>query len=165
LAVGEDSNVIEWIERLVGPEYWAADLSPHTNDPNGDETGEQMPTKTAELVPPDDITGELLDEWHRIEHSVASLGHPIKHADRSILATYCRTWAVNRSAYRHIQRYGAVVKWPNGMPGPSPFYKSFAETTKLLRGLLADLGATPAARDFDIRPVTESKEETDELEI
>jgi len=58
---------------------------------------------------------------------------------------------VNQTCYQHVREHGPIVKWPNGLPGQSPQYKAFLATATLLRGLLADLGATPAsrARSFD----------------
>lgn len=97
------------------------------------------------INPPPSIGGEALAEWDRVCGELAAAGG-IQVADRAIIVTYCQAWAVNRAAAEHVARYGAIIKWPNGLPGPSPFYKAWRETTSLLRGLLADLGLTPATR-------------------
>ena len=47
---------------------------------------------------------------------------------------------------KHVAAHGSVIKWPNGVPGPSPFYKVAKDAAGQLRGLLNDLGLTPAAR-------------------
>ena len=124
-------------------------------------------TRPTDPIPPEapeDIQGDALTEWHRIREAAAELGHPIREADRSIMALYCRTWVVNQKCYQHVQQFGPIIKWPNGMPGPSPQYKTFEATVKLLRGLLADLGCTPASRDFDVKTV-EPTAPTHELDL
>jgi P27 family predicted phage terminase small subunit len=108
--------------------------------------------------PPQDITGAAREEWDRICAAVEAMNRQIKPADRSILATYCRIWTVNQDVYQHILQHGAVVKWLNDMPGQSPQYKTFRETTQLLRALLGDIGCTPQSRDFDIEPEAQATE-------
>ena len=115
--------------------------------------------RPASIEPPEDIAGEALAEWHRVCRTLEAMGRQIKDADRSILALYCRTWAVNRECYEKIKGGMSVIKWPNGMPGPSPFYKNFKETAVILRGLLADIGCTPASRDFDIVPAAKPEDD------
>src|SRR5882724_3444135 len=90
--------------------------------------------KPKELTPPDDIQGDALAEWDRIIAEVQATGGELKPADRSILATYCRTWAINRDAAKHIQTYGSVIKYSNGVPGASPQYKIYEKTVPQLRG-------------------------------
>jgi P27 family predicted phage terminase small subunit len=102
-----------------------------------------------ELQPPQDLTAAELAEWIRITAAVEATGHALRPADRSILVIYVRTWHVFATCCQHVREFGPVIKWPNGMPGPSPQYKTMRETATLLRGLLADLGATPASRNFD----------------
>jgi P27 family predicted phage terminase small subunit len=113
-----------------------------------------MPRKPKPIIgqPPADIAGDpdLLAEWTRIVAAAVKAGHTLKPADNSILALYVRTWSANRKCYEHVAKFGSVIKWPNGIPGASPQYKVFVETAKLLRGLLADLGCTPAARGLNL---------------
>ena len=101
------------------------------------------------ISPPPELTGEALAEWLRICEAVEQTGRTLKPADRSLLITYVRTWQISQACYEHVRRWGAIVKHANGVAGPSPQYKAFKETVQLLRGLLSDLGATPAARGFD----------------
>jgi len=109
------------------------------------------------IKPPTDITGDALDEWNRIIAAVKQVGHEIKPADASLLATYCRTWTVNQLAYKHIQENGSTVVLANRIVCQSQQYKIFEKTTALLRGLLADLGASPASRKFDQKTAGEVK--------
>ena len=104
---------------------------------------------TTRPEPPPDIEGEALAEWNRICSDLEAAGRRLLPADRSILATYVRTWSVSQDCYRNVRKDGPVMTHLNGTRGPTPEYKTFRETVSMLRGLLADLGATPASRNFD----------------
>lgn len=95
--------------------------------------------------PPEELDGEALLEWHRIVAELDAAG-TLDKTDRAILTLYAQTWATHHAAARAVAQHGSVIKWPNGMPGPSPFYKVAKETAGQLRGLLADLGLTPTSR-------------------
>jgi P27 family predicted phage terminase small subunit len=71
-------------------------------------------------------------------------------ADRAIMTLHCQTWATWASVTKHVIKFGAVIKWPNGVPGPSPFYKVQKETAGILRGTLADMGLTPESRGLAV---------------
>ena len=43
------------------------------------------------------------------------------HLDRGALATYCGAYAMWAEAMEQIQKYGTVVKSPNGFPVQSPY--------------------------------------------
>lgn len=103
----------------------------------------------ATLKPPADITGPALDEWNRVLKATKKAGHPLQPADLPTLLLYVQTWTTNQQCQQHIRQHGAVIKWPNGLPGPSPQYKIAAETGKQLIVLLKELGCTPASRQFD----------------
>lgn len=96
-------------------------------------------------APPPEIQGEALLEWERVCNELAAAGR-IDKADRAILSLYCATWEIYQQAMRGVSAHGAIVKHPNGVAGPSPFYKVSRETSLQLQKLLADLGLTPAAR-------------------
>jgi P27 family predicted phage terminase small subunit len=105
---------------------------------------------------PDDLEGEALLEWDRVCAELEKQGR-LDQADRSVITIYCHTWATYKAAQRNTFEHGAVVKFPNGIPGQSPHYKTMKELANILRLMLADLGLTPAARG-------KSKEQpTDEL--
>src|SRR4051812_43062520 len=95
--------------------------------------------------PPVHLDNEALLEWQRACDELAAAGQ-LEAADRAVLTLYAETWAVYRDAMRHVLEHGAVIKWPNGTAGPSPFYKVSRECANQLRGLLADLGLTPRSR-------------------
>ena len=113
-------------------------------------------------TPPDELDGESLLEWDRICDELKMLGQ-LNKADRAIMTLHCQTWAVYRSAQQAVNQFGAVVKWPNGIPGPGPFYRVMRETAIVLRGTLKDLGLTPDARGLATKK--EQEEESADLEI
>ena len=97
---------------------------------------------------PKTLTGEAKLEWKRVCDELAKLGR-LTDVDRAILTVHCQTWAINRDAFAAVKAHGMSTTYSNGSVGPTPEYKAWTETTKTLRGTLADLGLTPAARKFD----------------
>ena len=112
--------------------------------------------------PPEDLDGEALLEWHRISEELDSLGL-LDRADRAIMTLYARTWAQWHAANQHVTAFGAIVKGNNQVAGRSPFYTVVRETAAQLRGLLADMGLTPAARSKAARG--DKAEEPEDLDI
>lgn len=106
-----------------------------------------MPTKTKSRRPasPEDLDAEALLEWQRIIEELETAGQ-LQATDRAIITLYVETWQTWRAATRGVVRHGAVIRYPNKATGPSPFYKVAKETAAQLRGLLRDLGLTPASR-------------------
>jgi P27 family predicted phage terminase small subunit len=96
-------------------------------------------------APPEDLEGEALLEWGRVCDELAAAGR-LETADRAVLSVYVETWAVWRTATRHVNTFGPVVPGQNKVVGRSPFYTVQRETAAQLRNLLADMGLTPAAR-------------------
>ena len=101
--------------------------------------------KTNRPRPPEDLDGEALLEWERVVTELEAVGK-LDKADRAVLTLYAQTWATWNAAMQAVVKHGSVIKYPNRMVGPSPFYKVAKETAAQLRGLLTDLGLTPAAR-------------------
>jgi P27 family predicted phage terminase small subunit len=95
--------------------------------------------------PPDDLDGEALLEWHRICDELAALG-TLDKSDRAAITLYCQTWAINQQVGKHVAKFGSVIKWSNGVPGQSPWFKTQKETATLLIKLLDQLGLTPSSR-------------------
>lgn len=103
--------------------------------------------KTARPPAPEELAGEALLEWERLCNELDQAGL-LSTADRAIMTLHCQTWMVYRQTIEATHKYGAVIKWPNGIPGPGPFWKVASECTKMLRGTIRDLGLTPASRGF-----------------
>jgi P27 family predicted phage terminase small subunit len=97
------------------------------------------------LKPATTLKNEGLKEWNRICDELKSLGR-LDSVDRAILSLHCNTWEINRDALKHVQSDGQIQTYSNGTVGPSTHYKNWCETTKILRGTLADMGLTPSSR-------------------
>lgn len=103
------------------------------------------------IKPSEGLDEESSTEWNRICAAANASGRKFKEADRALLETYVRTWKIWKECHARVQVEGSVITHHNGVLGTNPYYKNFHELTKLLRGLLADLGCTPASRDFDVK--------------
>lgn len=101
--------------------------------------------KSNQPRPPTDLDPEARQEWRRVCGELKDAGR-LDRADRAILVLYVKTWSIHHKAMQHVFKHGAIVKWPNGITGPSPYYKAGLETGKQLRGLLNDMGLTHASR-------------------
>ena len=95
-----------------------------------------MSTAANRPTPPDDLDGEAL----------ASTGQ-LAAADRALITLYCQTWAVNQQVAKHVAKFGAIIKWSNGVPGQSPWAKQQKETTAQLCKMLEQLNLTPSSRE------------------
>jgi P27 family predicted phage terminase small subunit len=115
-------------------------------------------SKENQPQPPEHLEGEALLEWERICDELDQIGKLAK-TDRAIIKLYCETWAVNNAVAQHVTKFGAVVKWSNGVPGQGPWYKTMKETTAQLSKLLDQLGLTPANR------ATKETEQTEDIEF
>ena len=107
-------------------------------------------------APPHGLDAEALAEWERVCGELETLGQ-LDKTDRAILTLYAQTWSINQAAAALVAQHGGhgVIKFPNGMTGQAPFYKTQKETAAQLRGLLNDLGLTPAARAAAAKPADE----------
>lgn len=96
-------------------------------------------------TPPDTLADAALLEFHRVCDLLEADGR-LSAADGPLITVYAETSAIYSDVMRHVRQHGAVVKWPNGTVGPSPFYKTSRECATQLRGMLADLGLNPLTR-------------------
>ena len=84
-------------------------------------------------------------EWDRL---VAELG-PLRlltHLDRAALAAYCGAYALWAEATEAIQKYGAMIKSPNGFPVQSPYLAIANRQTEIMMRIASEFGFTPASR-------------------
>ena len=115
------------------------------------------------VAPPEELDGEALLEWDRVTHELAERDL-LDQSDRAVLMLYCRTWATWREVDKLVRKYGSVIKYANGVPGPAPFFKTACEAAKQLRALLADLGLTPSARHKMTAPKKSAEDAPSALE-
>ena len=62
---------------------------------------------------------EARKEWQRLSKELAELGL-LTGLDRGLLAAYCQAHALWVEAVSSIERYGTMVKSPNGFPDAEP---------------------------------------------
>ena len=66
--------------------------------------------------------------------------------DRNLLAAYCQAHALWVEAVSSIQRYGTMVKSPNGFPMQSPYVAVANKQVDIMVRIAAELGMTPSSR-------------------
>lgn len=90
---------------------------------------------------PEWLNGLAADEWDRVAEILTSQGG-IEDIDQTALAAYCQTYAHWRKAVADVNENG--LRLDTGKPNPSA--RQADALLKQLRGLLNELGFTPAAR-------------------
>ena len=101
--------------------------------------------RTSRPRPPADLSEIGRVEFHRVV-GVLEAGGRLETADPALIEVYARTYDAFRAAAARVSSDGAVVTHPNDTRSVSPDFKVMQALARLLRGLLRDLGLTPAAR-------------------
>jgi P27 family predicted phage terminase small subunit len=111
-----------------------------------DRANPREPAVTPEIPTcPDELSPAAKKEWERIAPELAALGL-LAGIDRSALALYAEAYARWLDAIQALQKYGTVVKSPNGFPIQSPYVALANKAGEQVRLLLAEFGMTPASR-------------------
>lgn len=99
-------------------------------------------THTSEAPsPPNWLTGAALEEWERVVPLLVE-GGAVRQVDRAVLAAYCQTYTLWCECARSLTAADVV-----GEDGKlNPLARFTESSLKQLRGLLDQLGFTPAAR-------------------
>jgi P27 family predicted phage terminase small subunit len=84
-------------------------------------------------------------EWQRLAKELAELGL-LTGLDRGLLAAYCQAHALWVEAVSSIERYGTMVKSPNGYPMQSPYVAVVNRQVDIMVRIAAELGMTPSSR-------------------
>ena len=66
--------------------------------------------------------------------------------DRGLLAAYCQAHALWVEAVSSIERYGTMIKSPNGYPMQSPYVAVANKQVEIMVRIAAELGMTPSSR-------------------
>jgi len=66
--------------------------------------------------------------------------------DRAALAAYCQAWGRWVEAENNIQRFGAVIKTPKGLPLVNPYLRIAERAIDQMRKFLVEFGMTPSSR-------------------
>ncbi len=110
--------------------------------PGSASTGEPQhlaPTCPAEL------SQTAKDEWHRVVAELVQRG-VVSNLDRAALAAYCQSYALWSDAIQAIQKYGPLVKSPNGYPQVSPYLAIANKQAEIMIRIASEFGFTPASR-------------------
>ena len=88
---------------------------------------------------------EARKEWRRLAKELAGLGL-LSGLDRGLLAAYCQAHALWVEAVSSIQRYGTMVKSPNGYPMQSPYVAVANKQVEIMVRIASEFGMTPSSR-------------------
>jgi P27 family predicted phage terminase small subunit len=102
-------------------------------------------TKKTELVRrilecPPELGTVARQEWDRIVGELTSLG-VLSSFDRGPLAAYCNAYALWIEAMEGVQKYGAMIKSPNGYPTQSPYLATVNRQAEIM--MLLPSSASP----------------------
>jgi P27 family predicted phage terminase small subunit len=84
-------------------------------------------------------------EWDRLVGELAAL-RILTNLDRAALAAYCNAYALWAGAIEAIQKYGTMVKSPNGYPVQSPYIAIANRQAEIMLRIASEFGFTPASR-------------------
>jgi P27 family predicted phage terminase small subunit len=88
---------------------------------------------------------EARKEWRRLSRELAALGL-LTRLDRGLLAAYCQAHALWVEAVSSIERYGTMVKSPNGYPMQSPYVAVANKQVDIMVRIASEFGMTPSSR-------------------
>ena len=84
-------------------------------------------------------------EWDRLVGELAVL-RLLTNLDRAALAAYCGAYALWADATAQIEKYGAMIKSPQGFPIQSPYLAIANRQAKIMMRIASEFGFTPASR-------------------
>lgn len=106
--------------------------------------GEPQPKKTRPVCPAW-LKDEAKREWRRVVPELERLGL-LTIVDRAELAGYCQAWARWQEAEQAIDKYGTVLKTPQGFVQTSPYVTQARNALETMRRFASDFGFSPSAR-------------------
>jgi P27 family predicted phage terminase small subunit len=107
------------------------------------ETQELRPSVILECPP--ELGPVARQEWDRIVSELTALG-VLSSFDRGPLAAYCIAYALWIEAAEAVQKYGAMVKTPNGYLAQSPYMAILNKQAEIMLRIASEFGFTPASR-------------------
>ena len=103
------------------------------------------PTPIREFEYPPELPLLAREEWNRIVGELIALG-VLSKFDRGPLAVYCGAYAIWAEAMEALQKYGTMMKSPNGHPVQSPYVAIVNRQADMMMRIAVEFGFTPAAR-------------------
>jgi P27 family predicted phage terminase small subunit len=104
---------------------------------------ETKPVRMLECPP--ELGPMARQEWDRIVSELTSKG-VLSSFDRGPLAVYCNAYAQYFEAMEEVQKYGAMIKSPNGYPVQSPYLAVANRHADTMIRIASEFGFTPASR-------------------
>ena len=101
------------------------------------------PTRILECPPELGLVAR--QEWDRIVGELISKG-VLSSFDRGPLAAYCSAFALWIEAVEAVQKYGAMIKSPNGYPSQSPYLATLNRQAEIMLRIACEFGFTLASR-------------------
>jgi P27 family predicted phage terminase small subunit len=109
-------------------------------------TNAEEPVVTPDIPTcPRELSRAARKEWRRIGPELAQMGL-LSRIDRAALAMYCDHYGRWLEAIAALQKYGVVIKSPNGYPMQSPYVAIANKAGEQVRLLLAEFGMSPSSR-------------------
>jgi P27 family predicted phage terminase small subunit len=94
---------------------------------------------------PPELSDAAKTEWDRLAGELSKL-RLLTNLDRAVLAAYCSAYALWAEAVEAVQKYGAMVKSPNGYPIQSPYIAIANRQAEIMLRISSEFGFTPASR-------------------
>ena len=107
------------------------------------ETKQTTPVRILECPP--ELGAPARQEWDRIVGELTRLG-VLSSFDRGPLAVYCNAYAQYFEAMEEVQKYGAMIKSPNGYPVQSPYLAVANRHADTMIRIASEFGFPPASR-------------------
>jgi P27 family predicted phage terminase small subunit len=107
------------------------------------ETKETKPNRVIDCPP--ELGPVARQEWGRIVGELTSKG-VLSSFDRGPLAAYCTAFALWLEAVEAVQKYGAMIKSPNGFPIQSPYLATLNRQAEIMMRIASEFGFSPASR-------------------
>jgi P27 family predicted phage terminase small subunit len=105
------------------------------------ETKQTTPVRILECPP--ELGAPARQEWDRIVGELTRLG-VLSSFDRGPLAVYCNAYAQYFEAMEEVQKYGAMIKSPNGYPVQSPYLAVANRHADTMIRIASEFGFTPS---------------------
>jgi len=104
---------------------------------------EPKPVSVVECPP--ELSAIARQEWDRVAPELAAAGR-LTPFDRGPLAAYCTAYALWAEGVDALQKYGTVMKSPNGHPVQSLYLSIVNRQVEIMIRIASEFGFTPASR-------------------
>ena len=94
---------------------------------------------------PAHLQGEARREWKRLGKKLVECGL-MTEIDGAALALYCEAWSRWVDAERALEKFGVMVKSPNGFPMQSPYLAVANKAMEQIKAMLTEFGMSPSSR-------------------